>query len=224
MENQDFWKSRVAESAVLEPIDRISEIIFGLIMVLTFTGSISISNDGEQEIRELLWAALTCNVAWGLVDAIMFVMNVLFERGYSLKVIRKFKQSDNKETAREILKAGIQPIVSALLKDEELDQLGERIKQLPEPSKKILLSGKDILAGVQIFLLVFLCTFPVAIPFLLIEDVGTALRTSNGVTLLLLFVGGYKLAQYAGFRPVLNALIYTFIGVLLIVFTIALGG
>lgn len=224
MENQDFWKHRVAESAVLEPIDRISEVIFGLIMVLTFTGAISVSNDGEQEIRELLWAALSCNVAWGLVDAVMYVMNVLFERGYSLKVIRKLKQSDNKETARGILKEGIQPIVSALMKDEELDQLGERIKQLPEPSKKVLLSGKDILAGVQIFLLVFLCTFPVVIPFLIIEDVGTALRTSNGVTLLLLFIGGYKLAKYAGFRPFLSALIYMLIGLFLIVFTIALGG
>lgn len=224
MQQQDFWKDQVAKSAVLEPLDRISEVIFGLIMVLTFTGAISISNDGEEEIRELLWAALSCNVAWGLVDAVMYVMNVLFERGYSLKIIRKFKQSDNRDTAREILKEGIQPIVSALMKDEELDQLGERIKQLPEPSNRILLSGKDLWAGVQIFLLVFLCTFPVAIPFLLIEDVGTALRTSNGVTLLLLFIGGYKLAGYAGFRPILSALIYTFIGLLLIVFTIALGG
>lgn len=224
MENQDFWKHRVAESAVLEPIDRISEVIFGLIMVLTFTGGISVANDGEQEIRELLWAALSCNVAWGLVDAIMYVMNVLFERGYSLKLIRKLKQSENKETTRNALKEGIQPIVSALLKDEELDQLGERVKQLPEPSKGNLLSGKDLWAGVQIFLLVFLCTFPVAIPFLLIEDVGTALRTSNGVALLMLFIGGYKLAGYAGFRPIVSALIYTFIGLLLIVFTIALGG
>lgn len=223
MQDQDFWKHRVAESAVLEPVDRISEVIFGLIMVLTFTGGISVSNDGRQEVNELLWAALSCNVAWGLVDAIMYVMNVLFERGHSLKLIRKFKQTD-KETAREILKGGIQPLVSALMKDEELDQLGERIKQLSEPPKRVLFSGKDLLVGFQIFFLVFLCTFPVAIPFLLIEDVGTALRTSNGVTLLMLFVGGYKLAEYAGFRPIPSALIYTLIGFILIVFTIALGG
>lgn len=70
--SDNFWKERVREGAVLSPVDRISEILFGLIMVLTFTGAISVSNDGRQEVRDLLWAALGCNVAWGLVDAIMY--------------------------------------------------------------------------------------------------------------------------------------------------------
>lgn len=219
-----FWEKRVEKSAVLNPIDRISEVLFGLIMVLTFTGAISVSDDGRQEIRDLLWAALGCNVAWGLVDAIMYLMNVLFERGATLHSIRDLQKMENKSMIRKRLKEGIQPVVSELLTDAEIDRIGEQIKKMPEPGYNVLLSGKDLLSALQIFLLVFLCTLPVALPFGFIDDPGTALRVSNGVALTLLFIGGYKLAGFAGFRKLLTALIYTLIGVVLVAITIALGG
>ena len=36
---------------VLEPVDRVSEILFGLIMVLTFTGSLGVAEAGREDIR-----------------------------------------------------------------------------------------------------------------------------------------------------------------------------
>lgn len=222
--DQNFWKNRVKEGAVLNPIDRISEVLFGLIMVLTFTGTISVATDGRQEIRDLLWAALGCNLAWGFVDAIMYLMNVLLERGHNLTVIKKIAGSTDVSASRQVLKDEIQPIITGLMKDEELDQLSERLKKLPVPSKRNLLTGHDILAGFQIFLLVFLCTLPVALPFAFLDDVAVAMRTSNGVALFLLFVGGFILAGYAGFTRVITASIYMLIGVLLVALTMALGG
>jgi hypothetical protein len=73
-------------------------------------------------------------------------------------------------------------------------------------------------------LLVFLCTFPVALPFALFEEVPFALRASNGIALLMLFIGGWLVAAYAGFRRIGTAAIYTLIGVLLVAMTMALGG
>jgi VIT1/CCC1 family predicted Fe2+/Mn2+ transporter len=193
-------------------------------MVLSFTGSISVATDGREEVRELLWAALGCNVAWGLVDAIMYLMNILIERGHSLIVIKKINHSKNNIESREILKDEIQPVVAALMRDDELDELSNRLKKIPEPTKRNLITGTDLLAGIQIFLLVFLCTFPVALPFAFFDEVGVAMRVSNGVALLLLFIGGFLLAGYAGFRRIITALVYTLIGVLLVALTIALGG
>ena len=63
--DQNFWKDRVKESAVLNPVDRISEVLFGLIMVLSFTGAISASTDARDDVRELLWGALGCNLGTG---------------------------------------------------------------------------------------------------------------------------------------------------------------
>ena len=49
----------------LSPVDRVSEVLFGLFMALTFVGAVSIAESGEAEIRAMLAAALGCNLAWG---------------------------------------------------------------------------------------------------------------------------------------------------------------
>jgi hypothetical protein len=222
--NQNFWKRVIKENALLSPVDRVSEVLFGLIMVLTFTGAISAATDGRDQIRELLWAALGCNVAWGLVDAIMYLMNVVLERGHGINVIKKITRSRNAVESREMIRSEIQPLVAELLTDSELDNLSERLKNVPEPTQQHLLTAPDLIAGLQIFLLVFLCTLPVALPFAFLKEVSVAIRASNAVALVLLFIGGYLLATYAGFRRLLTGMIYAIIGVLLVALTMALGG
>lgn len=223
-QEDNYWKIKVKQSAVLNPVDRIAEVLFGLIMVLTFTGAISASTDAREDVRELLWAALGCNVAWGLVDAIMYLMNVAIERGHAISVIKKIHAANTTKESGQILKDEIQPAIAGLMTDQELSELSSRLKNLPEPSKKHLITGTDLWAGIQIFLLVFLCTFPVAIPFGIVDDLALAMRVSNGVALLLLFIGGFLLARYAGFRPGITAIVYMLIGVLLVAITMALGG
>src|SRR5690349_7398439 len=66
---------------LLDPIDRFSEILFGLIMVLTFTGTISAAESGREEIRTMLFASIGCNLAWGIVDAVMYLFESVAERG-----------------------------------------------------------------------------------------------------------------------------------------------
>jgi hypothetical protein len=220
----DFWKSRLKKWSALDPPERISEVLFGLIMVLTFTGSISVSTAGKQEVRELLWAALGCNLAWGLVDAIMYLMDELIGRAHGFTQIKRMKRSGNRFESREIIRENISPFISELMEDEDIDRLGEKIRQLPEPSMTNALIFKDYMIGGQIFILVFISTFPVALPFLFIDDVALATRISNGVAVILLFTGGFFLARYAGLRPVITALVYATIGVFLVALTIALGG
>ena len=69
---------------VLEPIDRTSEILFGLIMVLTFTGSLSVVGAGREDVRTMLVGALGCNLAWGIIDAVFYLMGCLAEKGRDL--------------------------------------------------------------------------------------------------------------------------------------------
>lgn len=224
MNAKDFWSKRLAASSILSPVDRTSEVLFGLIMVLTFTGAISVSSDGTNEIRELLWAALGCNVAWGLVDAIMYLMNLLFERGHSRNVLIKLHKTAPGSESLQILKEEMQPLLVELLDDEQLNKLEQKLRLVPEPPVRILLSGRDFYAGFRIFLLVFLCTLPVALPFAFIREPALALRVSNGVALVMLFMGGYNLAVHSGFRPIITAFVYMLIGVMLVSMTMALGG
>jgi hypothetical protein len=164
MREQNFWKERIKEGAILNPVDRISEVLFGLIMVLSFTGAISAATDGRQEISELLWAALGCNVAWGLVDAIMYWMNLLLERGHDRNMLRKIKKS-NVEESRKILKNEMRPAVAALMTENELDTFSNRLKQMPEPSRSVLFNARDIVAASKSFCLSFFALSRLRCPF-----------------------------------------------------------
>jgi VIT1/CCC1 family predicted Fe2+/Mn2+ transporter len=65
---------------VLDPIERVSEVIFGVLMAMTFIGALNVAEAGEGEVRKVMIAALGCNIAWGLTDAIMYVVAMLTER------------------------------------------------------------------------------------------------------------------------------------------------
>jgi hypothetical protein len=65
---------------VLDPIDRVSEVVFGVLMAMTFIGALNVATDGEQEVRKVMIAALGCNIAWGLTDGIMYLVAQLTER------------------------------------------------------------------------------------------------------------------------------------------------
>jgi VIT1/CCC1 family predicted Fe2+/Mn2+ transporter len=114
--------------------------------------------------------------------------------------------------------------MSKLIREEEVDHVVSQIKKIPEPTNRLLLTFDDFRSGLLIFSLVFLCTLPVALPFAFISEMTIAMRVSNGIALLMLFLGGYILAGFAGFKKFLSAVVYVGIGLLLVALTIALGG
>ena len=91
---------------VLDPIDRVSEVLFGLIMVLTFTGSLSVAEAGRDDVRAMLIGALGCNLAWGIIDGILYLMGCLAEKGQGLSTFRAVRNAtDPKEAQRVIAEA-----------------------------------------------------------------------------------------------------------------------
>src|SRR3974390_2853861 len=78
---------------VLEPVERLSEILFGLIMALTITGAVSVVTADHAQIRAMLFAALGCNLAWGIIDGGMYLMARLGERGRNTFVARAIRET-----------------------------------------------------------------------------------------------------------------------------------
>lgn len=67
-------------SKVLDPIERVSEVVFGVLMAMTFIGALNVAEAGQGEVRKVMLAALGCNIAWGLTDGIMYLVAMLTER------------------------------------------------------------------------------------------------------------------------------------------------
>src|SRR5512136_1350733 len=116
----------------LDPVDRFSEVIFGLVMVLTFTCAFSVAEGGRQTAREMFLAALACNVAWGLVDAVMYVLASMAARSRLALVFRGIRDGDE-ASARAIVLAALPEGVGAVADDAEADRLVARARALPEP-------------------------------------------------------------------------------------------
>src|SRR3954465_1867820 len=95
--------SERSSKRVLEPIDRVSEVLFGLIMVLTFTGSLSVAEAGRDDVRTMLIGALGCNLAWGIIDAVLYLMGCLAEKGRGLSAFRAVRKSNDPTQAQRLI-------------------------------------------------------------------------------------------------------------------------
>src|SRR6478609_10317567 len=98
---------------VLEPAERISEVLFGLIMVLTFTGSLSVAEAGRDDVRLMLIGALGCNLAWGLIDGVLYLMGSLAEKGTGLRLFRAVRASTDPVEARRLIGEGLPSVVAS---------------------------------------------------------------------------------------------------------------
>src|SRR4030095_16001794 len=173
----------------LNSVDRLSEILFGLIMVLTFTGSLSIAQSGREDVRTMLIGALGCNIAWGLIDAVLFLMGALAERSESLRAWNAARQASDPRIGRQVIVDALPPVVASVMTADELES-GPRRRPgapLPTPPQRANLDGSNLRGAVAVFLLVVVTTFPVVVPFLLSSDALWALRASNLVAIVMFF-------------------------------------
>ncbi len=212
-----------APDRILEPMDRISEVLFGLIMALTFTLTLGVVTADRIQVRTMLFAALGCNLAWGIIDAGVFLMARFNERGRNAVKLRAVREAANSGHARRIIADALPPLLASVLPPDQLELMRQRLLLLPEPERPRL-TKRDGLGALAICLLSFLSTFPIVIPFILIGDARLALRLSNAVAIAMLFVCGYAFGHYAGFRPWATGLSMVAVGAALVGVAIALGG
>jgi VIT1/CCC1 family predicted Fe2+/Mn2+ transporter len=209
---------------VLEPIERISEVLFGLIMVLTFTCTFSVAESGRSEVLTMLLAALGCNLAWGIIDAIMYLMGCLAERARSLAALRAVKAENNAEKAQRVIARALPPVVTATLGPPELERIRLGLVKLPEPPTHPRLTGRDWAGAFSVFVVVVLSTCPVVLPFAFMQNVMQAQRVSNAIAVVLLFLTGYGFGRCTGYHPRVMGLSMVVLGSVLVGITILLGG
>lgn len=209
---------------MLDPVARLSEILFGLIMALTFTGTLDVATAGATDVRMLLVGTIGCNLAWGLVDGVMFLISALTERGRNLVTVREVRAAASPDQARQIIANALPPVVASIMTADELESLRRGLLVLPSLPEGPSLTRDDWMRALAIFLLVFLSTFPVVIPFIIFDEVRFALRASNVVAIAMLFAVGFLLARHGGYRPLVTGATMVLLGISLVSIAIALGG
>ena len=207
---------------VLDTVERVSEMCFGLFMALTFVGAVFATSD-SQDGRTMFYTALGCNFAWGLVDAVMYLVRTLTNRGRLLSVARAVREAPDAASGAAALRAGMPAPWPMLASDTEIEAMRARLAAAELPPRPQL-TGDDFFGALGIFIIVSATTFPVALPFVLMEDINRALLVSRILTLAMLFVGGLARGRFAGYGSWRTGFAMIGLGIALVAAVIALGG
>lgn len=209
---------------VLNTVDRVCELCFGLFMALTFIGAVKAVTAGADAGYKMFLAALGCNLAWGLADAVMYLVRTLADRGQRLKLALTVRREPDRAVAMRALRKALPETLEPLLDDADLERIRARLAAIQTLPSRANLVRSDFVGALGVFSLVVAGTFPVALPFLLIGNLSTALIASRVLTLVILFTAGFALGRYTGAGATKAGFTMIALGVVLTIAIILLGG
>ena len=209
---------------MLEPMERIAEILFGVIMTLTFTCTLAVETADRLQVRTMLIGALGCNLAWGIIDAGVYLITRISTESRKVAAVRAIREAADGRAARRILANSFNPALASALSNEQLESMRQNLRQMPEPLQRPKLTKRDWLGAGGLCLLCFVSTLPIALPFIFVSDARLALRISNAVAVALLALCGYAFGYRSGIPPWVTALVMVAFGAAMVGVAIALGG
>ena len=211
----------------LAPVDRLAEIIYALLILLTFTLATKAINTAA-DAQQLMLAALGCNIAWGMIDGVMYILTSVFERGRLYRFANLYHQAPNSSAALDAVASELDDTLAPLASEEERKQLYANIVSIVTDEKAPPRPGatrEDLLGAVAILAIVVLALLPPVVPFLVFQSNALlALRVSNIVSISMLFIVGWHWAKYTGASRLKAGLALMSLGIVMVLISIPLGG
>jgi VIT1/CCC1 family predicted Fe2+/Mn2+ transporter len=170
---------------------------------------------------------LGCNVAWGIIDAVLFLLGIHVYRQNRSRIFNAITgASDDKTALAEMAQEFPLEDGPLALDPRDQDELYRYLLSLAKRAKPsaTAISIDDLIGAVIVFLIVAATAIPAVIPFLLIDDKYLALRVSNLLLVGLLYAAGHSWARFAGSRPFAVGMAMTVLGLVLVTIALILGG
>jgi len=211
----------------LDPASRLGEVLFGLIMVLTITSTAGLTMaEGREGVRQLLFTAIGCNLAWAIIDAIMYLMNCVTVRSGKLQLIRAVQTAPDSETALALIQEGVEPELQSLLDPAGVAGFSQSTLKHMRLAKivPIALTKEDFYGALACFWLVLIACLPATLPFLIFSAPRFALRVSNFLLIVLLFLVGRAWARHVKTNQLVAGSVMVAVGLALVGIAVLLGG
>ncbi|HWS40521.1 MAG TPA: hypothetical protein VN247_04425, partial [Arenimonas sp.] len=116
----------------LDPIDRTSEVVFGTLMAMSFSGTLSVATAGEQDIHMMMIAALGCNLAWGLADSVMYLVAVATEQRRKITLVERLQQTNDQDEADRLVADQLPLRLQSHMNPIALDAMRRSLKDIKE--------------------------------------------------------------------------------------------
>ena len=196
-------------------------------MVLTCTlGASLIAVIDRDALRSMLVAALGCNIAWGIIDAALYIMGNVFVRSRNARLMRAVRAAPDDAAGLGIVRQALEPRVGPYGRDEDREQFYRSLRGIVVHADTTpgTVTADDFRGAIAVFALVVGAALPSAVPFLLIGDPALALRAANAVQIVLLFIVGFHWSRSIGGNGWRAGLVMMLSGILLVGIAIVLGG
>lgn len=220
---------------LLDPIDRLSETIFSILILLTFTLAfriIKLGGDPNQAIpssyvNELLIGAAGATLAWGIIDGIMYALMAMFERGERHRLLHQLQAAYTDEEGIQVVAAELDHILEPITGGQQRQALYQDVLDhlRDGTAQPVGLTREDVAGGFGSVLVAVVAVLPSFVPFLVFYDnPALAIRASNVVSFVVLFISGYQWGKYTGANPWKTGLLLAAIAALMVLIAIPLGG
>lgn len=211
----------------LEPAEWLGELLFGLIMALTLTlGAGVLVAEGPDDTKQILKDVAGCLLAWSLIDAIIFMMNSMFERSRTTWLIDALQKVAHEEQGLTLIHKELDPTLEKVTTESERLRLYRDIFRNVQSAEvpKTTIQAEEIGGAVVTFLMVMFSAVPALAPFLFIDDRRLAMMVSNCLLLGTLFLVGFWWAREAKTQPWSTGLAVLLIGAVMVGIAKLLGG
>ncbi len=211
----------------LDPSESLLEILFGLIMALTMTAGARLLSDPDEIRRlDLALGLLGCNVAWGLIDAVFYLLGSQFNRNRRVRFTRRLQGAASDEEAIGLVREefGLEGEPQASQEDREALHRSLLAFFRDATAERAPFSRDELMAAIIIFVLVTCTALPGLLPLMAVPSTNLALRIANALQVILLLGIGYRWAHFTGISGWRGAMIVGTLGVALVLVAVALGG
>jgi hypothetical protein len=211
----------------LDPEDSLAEVLFGLIMALTFTlGARLLTQASDIDPHELVVAMVGCNVAWGVIDAVLYLIGLMLYRNRRVHFVRRLKAATTDREALAAIREEYELADEPELPEEDRAALHRTMLEVMRHARtqRVRLRSEDLAGALLIVLLVSLTAVPGVLPFFVLDDGFLALRIANLVQICLLFAVGFRWARHTGQSPWRTGFYMLLLGLALVGVALALGG
>lgn len=220
---------------LLDPIDVLSESVFSILIVLTFTLAFRIfkfdADPGDLTsaslARELVLAALGATFAWGVIDGVMYALTAVFERGERHRLLYAIQTAATEEDAVAVIADELDYILEPIAAEDQRQSLYQDILTHLQDGRPrpVGLQREDIAGAMGSVLVAVLAVLPSLVPFILLPNQYLlAIRISNVVSFFVLFGIGYSWGQHAGTNPWRTGMLLATIALAMVLIAIPLGG
>ncbi len=218
---------------LLDPIDRLAETIYSVLVLLTFTLAFRVFTIGSSQpvtidyVNEFILAALGATIAWGVIDGIMYALMEVLARNERQRILWHIQAAHTEAEAVEAITDEFDYILEPITGDSQRQALYHDIVDHLKDSqaRAVGLKREDFTGALASVLVALVAVTPSFVPLILFRnDYALAVRLSNIVSFIVLFIAGYEWGKYTGASSWKTGLLVAFIGALLVAVAIPLGG